>query len=262
MQKALSPVDSAKFAAARRAVEFVQPGMRLGLGSGSTAEWMLRCLADRVRDEELQVTGVPTSRRTADLAAELGIPLATLDAVKWLDLTIDGADEFDADLNLIKGGGAALLREKIIASASEKMIVIADAGKEVAHLGAFPLPVEVVPFGWQTTKGLIEETLAGMDVLGNVCTLRMTDGQPLTTDGSNLIIDLHLKRIGNPRHLALVLNQVPGVIENGLFIDAADVAVIGHANGRVVVRDITDGHQDQYRTGTDGIRNIFAGTGD
>ena len=260
--KELSPVETAKFAAARRAVEFVQPGMRLGLGTGSTAEWMVRCLADRVHDEGLRVTCVPTSRRTADLATELGIPLSTLDDLKWLDLTIDGADELDADLNLIKGGGAALLREKIIATASERMIVIADAGKEVAHLGAFPLPVEVTPFGWQTTKALIEEMLAGMDVLGNVCTLRMTDGQPLQTDGTNFIIDLHLKRIGNPRQLAMDLNRIPGVIENGLFIGIADVAVIGHANGRVVVRDVTDGSLDQDRIGMDRIQNIFAATGD
>ncbi|MES2667607.1 MAG: ribose-5-phosphate isomerase RpiA, partial [Pseudomonadota bacterium] len=152
----LSPIDKAKFVAARRAVEFVEDGMKLGLGTGSTAAWMVRCLGERVREEGLRVIGVPTSTRTAQLARQVGIQIATLDEVKWLDLTIDGADEFDPGLNLIKGGGAALLQEKIVATASDQMVVIADAAKEVTQLGAFPLPVEVIPFGWQTTKALIE----------------------------------------------------------------------------------------------------------
>jgi ribose 5-phosphate isomerase A len=161
----LSPIDQAKFVAARRSVDFVESGMKLGLGTGSTAAWMVRCLAERVREEGLSVTCVATSSRTADLARHLGLKVVGLDETKWLDLTIDGADEFDANLNLIKGGGAALLQEKIVATASDRMIVIADAAKEVAQLGAFPLPVEVIPFGWQTTKALIEETLysAGRD---------------------------------------------------------------------------------------------------
>ena len=262
MVKALSPIESAKKAAAQAAVGFVQSGMRLGLGTGSTAEWMLRCLAGRVRDDGLRVTGVPTSRRTEKLATELGIPVSTLDEVKWLDLTIDGADEFDGDLNLIKGAGAALLREKIVATASDRMIVIADAGKQVAHLGAFPLPVEVVPFGWQTTRALIEETLAGMDVLGRDCVLRQKDGMPVVTDESHLIIDLHLKRIGNPRQLALVLNQIPGVVENGLFIDICDIVIIGHGDGRVQVRDINNGTQTDDRIHFAPTDNIFADLGD
>ncbi len=169
----LNPIDKAKFVAAKRAVEFVEDGMKLGLGTGSTAAWMVRCLAERIREEGLRVVGVPTSRRTAELAASLGITVSSLDDVKWLDLTIDGADGFDPNLNLIKGGGAALLQEKIVATASDQMIVIADAAKEVAQLGAFPLPVEVIPFGWQTTKALVEETLVSMDVLGRDVTLRM-----------------------------------------------------------------------------------------
>jgi ribose 5-phosphate isomerase A len=233
----LSPIETAKFVAARHAVGFVQPGMRVGLGTGSTAAWMVRCLADRVKSEGLRVTGVPTSRRTADLAADLGLPVTTLDEAKWLDLTIDGADEFDADLNLIKGAGAALLREKIVAMASDRMIVIADASKEVAQLGAFPLPVEVIPFGWQATKHLVEEMLAAMDVLGHDCRLRLAGDRPLLTDESNYILDLHLNRIGNARQLAMVLNQIPGVVENGLFIDICDTVIIGHGDGRVMVRD-------------------------
>ena len=254
----LNPIDKAKFIAAKRAVEFVEDGMKLGLGTGSTAAWMVRCLAERIREDGLRIVGVPTSSRTAELAASLGIRLSTLDEVKWLDLTIDGADEFDPNLNLIKGGGAALLQEKIVATASDQMIVIADAAKEVAQLGAFPLPVEVIPFGWQTTKALVEETLVSMDVLGRDVTLRMNGDKPLVTDGANFILDLHLNRIGNARQLALVLNQIPGVVENGLFIDICDIVVIGHADGRASVRDINTGRVEDDRVEFAPSDNIFA----
>lgn len=254
----LSPIDKAKFLAARRAVDFVESGMRLGLGTGSTAAWMVRCLAERIREEGLKVKGVPTSTRTAELAHQLGVPIMSLDEAKWLDLTIDGADEIDPNLNLIKGGGAALLQEKIVATASDQMIVIADAAKEVAQLGAFPLPVEVIPFGWQTTKALIEETLVSLDVLNRDCTLRMNGDKPLVTDEANYIVDLHLKRIGNPRQLALVLNQIPGVVENGLFIDICDIVVIGHGDGRVTVRDINSGTSEDERVEFSPSDNIFA----
>ena len=255
----LNPIDNAKFVAARRAVDFVENGMKLGLGTGSTAAWMVRSLAERVRDEGLRVTCVATSRRTAELAVGLGLDVRTLDEVKWLDLTIDGADEFDTHLNLIKGGGAALLQEKIVATASDQMIVIADAAKEVAQLGAFPLPVEVIPFGWRTTKALVEETLVSMDVIGREVTLRMTGDQPLRTDGQNHILDLHLNRIGNPRQLSLVLNQIPGVVENGFFIDICDTVVVGHPDGRVQVRDINSGRFDEDRVALPPVENIFAG---
>ncbi len=258
MPAELSPIDKAKFVAAKRATEFVEDGMKLGLGTGSTAAWMVRCLAERIRAEGLKVVGVPTSTRTAELAASLGVPIASLDDVKWLDLTIDGADEFDPHLALIKGGGAALLQEKIVATASDQMIVIADAAKEVAQLGAFPLPVEVIPFGWQTTKALIEETLVSLDVLHRDCTLRMNGDRPLVTDEANFIIDLHLKRIGNPRQLALVLNQIPGVVENGLFIDICDIVVIGHGDGRVTVRDINQGTEGEDFVQFAPTDNIFA----
>jgi len=262
MTAELSPIDKAKFAAARRSVDFVESGMKLGLGTGSTAAWMVRCLAERIRDEGLQVTAVATSRRTADLARELGVPLVGMDEVKWLDLTIDGADEFDVNLNLIKGGGAALLHEKIVATASDRMIVIADAAKEVAQLGAFPLPVEVVPFGWQTTRALIEETLYSLDVLGREVKLRMNRTRPLRTDEGNHVLDLHLTRIGNPRQLALVLNQIPGVVENGLFIDICDVVVIGNGDGRVTVRDINSGRIEDGSVDLTQSRNVFADLGD
>ena len=262
MPAELSPIDKAKFVAARRATALVEDGMKLGLGTGSTAAWMVRCLAERVRDEGLRVVGVPTSSRTADLARQLGVPVASLDEVKWLDLTIDGADEVDPLLHLIKGGGAALLQEKIVATASDRMIVIADAAKEVTQLGAFPLPVEIIPFGWQTTKALVEETLVGLDVLNREVTLRMNGDRPLITDEANYIIDLHLKRIANPRQLALVLNQIPGVVENGLFIDICDIVVIGHGDGRVELRDITTGEVAEDRVIFADTDNIFADLGD
>ena len=258
MAAELSPIDRAKYVASRRSVDFVEDGMKLGLGTGSTAAWMVRCLAERVREEGLKVTCVSTSTRTAALGRELGLKVVGMDDVTWLDLTIDGADEIDPALNLIKGGGAALLQEKIVATASDRMIVIADAAKEVPVLGAFALPVEVVPFGWKTTQALIEETLFSLDVQNRTSTLRLQDGKPLKTDEGHFILDLDLQRIGNPRQLALVLNQIPGVVENGLFVDIADVAIIGHADGRVTVRDITSGLANEGAVDLTQSGNIFA----
>ena len=243
----LSPIDKAKFAAAKQAATFVESGMRVGLGTGSTAAWLVRCLGERVREEGLRFRGVPTSTRTAVLAREVGIEVISLDQARWLDLTIDGADEFDGDLNLIKGGGGALLQEKIVATASDQMVVIADAAKEVERLGNFPLPVEVIPFGWQTTQALLEETLVSMDVMGRQTTLRMNGEKPFHTDEGNHILDLHLGRIGNARQLAMVLNQIPGVVENGLFIDICDKVVIGYGDGRVETRDINEGSVSETR---------------
>jgi ribose 5-phosphate isomerase A len=258
MSDTLSPIDTAKFVAAKRAVGYVQDGMKLGLGTGSTAAWMVRLLAERVRHEGLRITGVPTSTRTAELARQQGLRVMSLDEAKWLDLTIDGADEFDVELNLIKGGGGALLQEKIVATASDQMIVISDVSKQVDTLGAFPLPVEVIPFGWQTTKAVVEETLVSMDVLGQYSTLRMNGDKPYFTDEGNHIIDLHLQRIGNARQLALILNQIPGVVENGLFIDICDVVVIGHGDGRVETRDINSGETTEDRVQFADSENIFA----
>ncbi len=254
----LSPIDKAKFVAAKRAVDYVEDGMRVGLGTGSTAAWMVRCLGEMVRDEGLRIKGVPTSTRTAQLAREVGIEVISLDEAKWLDVTIDGADEFDGDLNLIKGGGGALLQEKIVATASDQMIVIADVGKEVETLGNFPLPVEVIPFGWQTTRALLEEMLISMDVLGREVTLRMNGGTPFITDEGNHILDLHLNRIGNARQLSMVLNQIPGVVENGLFIDICDAVVLGFGDGRVEVRDINEGTVEQDRIDFVESDNLFA----
>jgi ribose 5-phosphate isomerase A len=257
MAAELSPIDKAKFVAAKRAVDFVENGMKVGLGTGSTAAWMVRCLGERVRQEGLKIVGVPTSMRTAELAIAMGIKVISLDEAKWLDVTIDGADEFDQHLALIKGGGAALLQEKIVATASDQMIVIADAAKEVQQLGAFPLPIEVIPFGWQTTKALVEETLESLDVLNREVTVRMNGDRPLVTDENNYILDLHLRRIGNPRQMALILNQIPGVVENGLFIDICDIVVIGHGDGRVSVRDINAGSETDSKIEFSPSDNVF-----
>jgi ribose 5-phosphate isomerase A len=257
MTAALSPIDKAKYVAARRAVEFVEDGMRVGLGTGSTAAWMVRCLGELIREEGMKITGVATSARTADLAREVGVPIKTLDEVRWLDLTIDGADEYDANLNLIKGGGGALLHEKIVATASDQMVVIADLSKQVDTLGTFPLPVEVIPFGWQTTKALVEEMLSNVDVQGRSASLRLNGTEPFRTDEGNFILDLHLRRIANASQLSLVLNQIPGVVENGLFLDICDVLVIGNADGTVEVRDINNGTVEHERIDISDGENLF-----
>jgi len=258
MPSDLSPIDKAKFVAAKQASAYVEDGMKVGLGTGSTAAWLVKCLGERVASEGLRIKGVPTSTRTAELARDVGIEIMSLDEARWLDLTIDGADEYDGNLNLIKGGGGALLQEKIVATASDQMIVIADASKQVETLGNFPLPIEVVPFGWQTTKTLVEETLIGMDVLGRKVSLRMNGEAPFYTDEGNHILDLHLNRIGNARQLSLVLNQIPGIVENGLFIDICDIVVIGYADGRVEVRDINQGSVEESRIDFVETDNLFA----
>jgi ribose 5-phosphate isomerase A len=235
MTDILSTAALGKRAAAARALEFVEDGMKLGLGTGSTAKWFVDLLARRIKAEGLQITGVPTSSRTEAQARALGIPLATLDQAGWLDLTIDGADEFDADLNLIKGGGGALLQEKIVASASTRMVVITDPSKEVAALGAFPLPVELVRFGSGTTMRLVAELLERHDVGGRDMQMRPktpggADG-PYITDEGHYIIDLALGRIGDPARLNIELNTIPGVVETGLFCGIASAIVVGKTDG-------------------------------
>ena len=227
----LSPDDKAKYVAAKRAVNFVEDGMKLGLGTGSTAAWMVRCLAERVHKEGLRIKGVPTSTRTANLALELGLEMITLDEAGRLDITIDGTDEFDANLNLIKGGGGALLQEKIVASASDKMIVIADFDKRVTYLGQFPLPIEVLSFGMKSSQDQIASLLAAHDVAGRDITTRMAGNAPFVTDEGNYILDLHLGQISDPVKLAIALNQVPGVVESGLFINICDLVVLGASDG-------------------------------
>ena len=258
MSDTLSPIDTAKVAAAKRASAFVESGMKVGLGTGSTAAWLVKCLGARVRDEGLDIVGVATSTKTAKLAEDVGIKMTSPNEVRWLDLTIDGADEFDAEFNLIKGAGGALLQEKIVATASDRMIVISDTTKKVETLGAFPLSVEVLGFGMKTTQFLIEEMLEGVDVMGKEAVPRMVGDKLFVTDEGNHILDLHLGRIGNARQLALILNQIPGVVENGLFIDICDVIVTGHGDGKVETRDINSGETDIAQFPADPISNLFS----
>lgn len=218
-----------KVEAARAALAHVENGMRLGIGTGSTAEEFVRLLAERVASG-LKVIGVPTSERTAKLCRELGVPLSTLDETPQLDLTIDGADEIDAALSLIKGGGGALLREKIVAAASARMIVIADESKLVDTLGRFPLPIEVNRFGLKATETAVADAASRLGLSGPL-TLRMTGGEPFVTDGGHLIIDASFGRIPDARALSDTLHAIPGVVEHGLFLGLADLAVIAGSTG-------------------------------
>ncbi|MEM6439237.1 MAG: ribose-5-phosphate isomerase RpiA [Pseudomonadota bacterium] len=238
------PEDPAKRAAARAALGQVEDGMRLGLGTGSTAAWFVQLLGERARREKLDLTCVPTSRRTALLAEKHGLRQTTLDEAGWLDLTVDGADEFDGDLNLIKGGGGALLQEKIVATASDRMVVIADAGKQVETLGAFPLPIEIVAFGWETTKAIVEDALEDLDVDGRRATLRLDRDEPFLTDCGNFILDLHLKRIGDAEDAAATLVSIAGVVETGLFVDIADAVIIGHEDESADLLSLEDEDED------------------
>ena len=207
----------------------VESGMRLGIGTGSTAEAFVRALAERVK-EGLRIVGVPTSERTAQLCRELGIPLATLEELPELDLTIDGTDEVDGALRLIKGGGGALLREKIVASASARMLVIADVTKKVETLGAFPLPIEVNGFGIVSTLLAIERAAGLVGVAGTLA-LRRTGDDPFITDGGHLIVDASFGRIPDPEALSAALHAIPGVVEHGLFLGLASSVMLAGPDG-------------------------------
>ena len=222
--------ENFKRAAAARAVELVEPGMRIGLGTGSTANHFVELLAQRVRGG-LAIVGVPTSEATRTLAHTLGVPLTTLVHTPELDLTVDGADEIAPDLSLIKGGGGALLGEKIVASASARMVVIADGSKLVDVLGRFPLPVEVVSFGFEATRRWIERAAAEAGCPGPALLRRKRDGHPFVTDSGHLIVDAALERIPDPSSLAARLAQIPGVVEHGLFVGLAQIAIVADAAG-------------------------------
>lgn len=225
-----SDLAALKRDAAMRALDFVKPGMKLGLGTGSTAEALLDVLAPKVA-AGLQIVGVPTSQRTADKARALGIPIAELDDTAPLDLTIDGADEADRDLNLIKGGGGALLREKIVAASSKAMVVIADGSKLVDRLGAYPLPVEVIGFGARTTIARIEGAIAALGYRDIPITLRSNADGPFRTDSGHKIFDCAFGAIADAPALASALSIVPGVVDHGLFIGIATALVIARPGG-------------------------------
>ncbi|MFJ7975034.1 ribose-5-phosphate isomerase RpiA [Peribacillus sp. NPDC096379] len=212
-----------------KAVEFVKDGMTVGLGTGSTVYYTIIKLGQLMK-EGLSIKGVPTSIQTEKLANECGIPLANINEIDYIDVAIDGADEVDPQLNLIKGGGGALLREKIIARAAKEFIVVADPAKIVNHLGAFPLPIEVVPFGVEMTNKQIR-------LLGAETTIRYSDGIPYRSDNGNYVIDAKFPNILDPISLEHKLNLIPGVVENGLFNQMADVVITLNAEKSIVIKN-------------------------
>ena len=223
-----------KQAAAHRALEYVEDGMIVGLGTGSTAAAFVAALGARVA-EGLKITAIATSEATQKQAEALGIPMTTLDKEPLIDLTIDGADEIDRSLRLIKGGGGALLREKIVASASDRVVIIADDSKLVDTLGAYPLPIEVVKFGLTVTREMVGAIADELGLIGGITLRAGPDGEPFTTDGGNHILDCAFERIVDPEALAELLPMIPGVVEHGLFIELADAAVIAGSGGVSVI---------------------------
>jgi ribose 5-phosphate isomerase A len=226
----MNDAEAYKKAAAARAIEFVRPGMRLGLGSGTTAKHFVDLLGEAVH-HGLDVVAVPTSEVTRAQAAQLGIALATLDEIPELDLTIDGADEIAPDLTVIKGGGGALLREKIVAAASAKMVVIADQSKWVPQLGRFPLPIEIAPFGATATRRAVDAAVAEMGYPGPARMRLGQNGHALVTDGGHWLLDAPLQRIADPPALARRLSAIPGVMEHGLFIGLVGTAILCGPDG-------------------------------
>lgn len=226
--------DAWKLAAAERALDYVESGMRLGLGTGSTAAKFVDLLGKEVA-AGLDVVCVATSQATEAQATALGIRTATLDDLPFLDLTVDGADEIDGELRMIKGGGGALLREKIVATASGRMIVIADATKRVETLGAYPLPLEVVPFGLTATRNMIIALAADVGCEGEIRVRMLPGGKPFISDGGNLILDCEFGRIEEPEDLDEALKLIPGVVENGMFLGIADLAIIAGEGGITIL---------------------------
>lgn len=222
--------DELKGLAAAEALNYVESGMRLGLGTGSTAARFVELLGERVKGG-LDVVCVPTSEATRAQAEALGIPLTTLDETPFLDVTVDGADELDENLRLIKGGGGALLREKIVATSSDRMIVIADGSKLVPALGRYPLPLEVIRFGLVATRNMVEAQARLVGCEGEISLRVGPGGQPFTTDSGNLILDCAFGRIEDAEALDAALKMVPGVVENGLFLGIADVAIVAAEEG-------------------------------
>lgn len=218
--------EEIKKLAAEQALQFVQPGMTIGVGTGSTVYWFIQALA-RLVQEGFVCRCVPTSNASNELAKQLGLPMLVLNDVTQIDVTIDGADEIDPLLRLIKGGGAALLQEKMVAAASDRLIIIADHSKFVQKLGAFPLPVEVIPYGWKQVQRHIQSVYKINTVL------RMKNEEALVTDHGHYILDCHYLQINDPQKLTVALNMIPGVVENGLFIKMATAAIIADENGKI-----------------------------
>jgi ribose 5-phosphate isomerase A len=238
-EAAVSTAEHYKRQAAERAIAMIEDGMTLGLGTGSTAAHFVDLLGARVKDG-LRVDCVPTSEATRAHAGRLGISLIDLERRPFLDLTVDGADEIDPELRLIKGRGGALLCEKIVATASERMVVIADHVKRVSTLGASPLPVEAVRFGIASTRNMIEVLAADAGCRGEIKVRLRDDGQPFVTDSGNFIVDCAFGRIDDPEALDEALKLIPGVVENGLFLGLADAAIVAGPDGVVVLERDSD----------------------
>lgn len=232
----LATADGQKRAAAEAALAHVDGGMRLGLGSGSTAEHFVTALGARVKAGLKLRACVASSEKTAALARSLGIVITDLADVRHLDLAVDGADEIDAELNLIKGGGGALLREKIVAAAAERFVVIADSSKRVHRLGAFPLPVEIVPFGWRSTAERVAEAVRAAGCAENFLHLRGGEAHPFRTDQGNFILDVAARDIPHPASLSVALNGIPGVVEHGLFLGMAEMVLVAGSQGVVTLK--------------------------
>jgi ribose 5-phosphate isomerase A len=221
----LHDLDGLKKAAALKAIEFVRDGMVVGLGTGSTAKHMVIALGEKVR-AGMKLRGVPTSQETAALARQSGISLIDSENRWEIDVAIDGADQVDPGFNLIKGGGGALLKEKIVAASAKQFIVLVDHTKQVLALGgSFPLPIEIIPFGWGSTAREIEALTKSR------VALRERNGVPFKTEAGNLIVDVHLARIDRPREVELALNQIPGIVETGLFVSRTDILIVGTPQG-------------------------------
>jgi ribose 5-phosphate isomerase A len=214
--------------AAEKAVTYVREGMIVGLGTGTTAYWAIEKIGERVNQEKLAIRAIATSNASEKQARALGIPILGFDQIGQIDLTIDGADEADENMNLIKGGGGALLREKIVAYNSRELLIVVDESKIVSRLGRFPLPVEIAQFGW-------EKTLEHLAALGSASKLRMNQAGPFITDNGNYVADCAFEKIPEPGLLHAQINSIPGVMENGLFIRMATKLIVGYEDGRTRV---------------------------
>ncbi|CAN5527864.1 ribose 5-phosphate isomerase A [soil metagenome] len=252
----LSPQDQAKKAVGTAAVErYVRPGMLLGLGSGTTSRWFVRALGAAVASG-LEVRGVPTSNATNDLAKSLGIPLVGFDEFDRLELVVDGPDEIDHYGNMIKGGGASLLWERIVADAADRYVVVADSSKLKDQLGAFPLPIEVIQHGWQSTTRSIERLLYLHGFPSNVPLIQRTgSASPVITDSGNFIVDAHLHSIPDPTVLDRELNWIPGVVENGMFTGLADEVLFADPSGELTVMNCNETPAARSTTTPHGLRH-------
>ena len=225
-------MEKEKILAAHHAVSFIKNGMVVGLGTGSTSEYMIRKLGEEI-SKGLSVTGVPSSERSAELARQLNIPLISLEEAGQIDINIDGADEFDPQLRLIKGGGGALLREKIIAYNSRHNIIITDSGKQVEKLGKFKLPIEIIPFAAQNI-------VLELETMGLEPKIRLQDGNEFKTDENNCIIDIDIWNVEDLNRLNTRLLAIPGVVETGLFLDYVDMLIMGQGNSTMVLEKESD----------------------